>query len=69
MEQKQKKRKVYNQDILEHLQARYGFSLDYIRKSLRGDRTGILPEKIVVEYADLEAETRKIIADYSKFIK
>ncbi len=60
-----KKRNLYNQDILEHIQQRYGFSLDYIRKSLRGDRTGILPEKILKEYFDLETETRKAIANFA----
>ena len=65
MSEKLKKRNIYNQDILEHIQSRYGFSLDYIRKSLRGDRTGILPEKIVFEYTQLEAETRKVIANYN----
>ncbi len=65
MTEKQKKRNVYNQDILEHLQTRYGFSLDYIRKSLRGDRIGLMPEKIIVEYAALEQETRRVITEYA----
>ena len=41
-----KLRRVYNQDILLVIKERYGFSLDYIRKSLRGDRIGLMPEKI-----------------------
>jgi hypothetical protein len=65
MKDDSKKRNLYNQDILDHIQQRYGFSLDYIRKSLRGDRIGILPEKILKEYTELEAETRKAIANFA----
>jgi hypothetical protein len=65
MKDASKKRNLYNQDILDHIQQRYGFSLDYIRKSLRGDRIGILPEKILKEYSDLELETRRAIANFA----
>lgn len=50
-----------NGQILKILQERYGFSLDYIRKSLRGDRTGILPDKLVQEYRALDAAAKKAI--------
>ena len=59
-------RRIYNQDILVVIKERYGFSLDYIRKSLRGDRTGLLPEKIIKEYDDLEYESRKAILEAVK---
>jgi hypothetical protein len=61
-----KTRRIYNQDILIVIKERYGFSLDYIRKSLRGDRTGLMPEKINKEYDDLEYETRKAIQETLK---
>ena len=66
MEQTLKIRRIYNQDILIVLKERYGFSLDYIRKSLRGDRIGLMPEKINKEYDDLEYETRRAISDALK---
>jgi len=44
------KKQNYNQDILKALSEKFGFSVDYIRKSLRGDRTGIMPDKIIAEY-------------------
>ena len=66
MEQILKIRRIYNQDILLILQERYGFSLDYIRKSLRGDRIGLLPEKINKEYDDLEYESRRAINEALK---
>lgn len=66
MKESGKIRQNYNQDILEHIQRRYGFSLDYIRKALRGDRVGILPNKIIEEYKALETETRNAIANFGK---
>ena len=63
---KVKTRQTYNPDILNHLQKHYGFSLDYIRKSLRGDRVGSIPNKIIEDYKNLEAETRNTIANYSR---
>ena len=66
MSENLKIRRIYNQDILLLIKDRYGFSLDYIRKSLRGDRTGLLPEKIIKEYNDLEYESRKAILEAVK---
>ena len=60
-----KKRIKFNEDILSILEDRYGYSLDYIRKSLRGDRVGIMPDKLIREYKKLEKE-HKIIAAAAK---
>ncbi len=68
MEENLKIRRIYNQDILIVIKERYGFSLDYIRKSLRGDRIGLLPEKIMKEYDDLEYESRKAILEAVKLL-
>ncbi len=68
MEDTLKIRRIYNQDILLVIKERYGFSLDYIRKSLRGDRIGLLPEKIMKEYDDLEYESRKAIHEAVKLL-
>lgn len=61
MSKSNKKRTYYDQNILNLIKERYGFSIDYIRKSLRGDRTGILPDKIIEEYKKLENEAKKAI--------
>ena len=68
MEDTLKIRRIYNQDILIVIKERYGFSLDYIRKSLRGDRIGLLPEKILKEYDDLEYESIKAIHEAVKLL-
>ncbi len=61
MSKKSKIRQNYNPDILEIIKERYGFSIDYIRKSLRGDRVGLLPEKIKKEYLDFDNESKKAL--------
>ncbi len=62
---KTKKTIFYNQDILNELKAKYGYEIDYIRKSIRGDRNGKMSEIIKKEYNKLLAETKKIIAKKS----
>ncbi|QSW90449.1 MULTISPECIES: hypothetical protein [Flavobacterium] len=51
----------YNQEILKILKNKYGYSYDYIRKSIRGDRSGEISEKIKYEYNKLVSESRKAI--------
>ncbi len=68
MEEKVKVRRIYNPDILLLLKERYGFSLDYIRKSLRLERTGLMPAKIIQEYDSLEYESRKAIQEAVKMM-
>ena len=58
-ENKQKKKVKYNQDALEILTQRFGYSIDYIRKSLRGDRVGILPDRVKKEYSIIVSELEK----------
>jgi len=53
----------YNQDVLKIIHDRYGFSYDYIRKSIRGDRVGITSDIIKKEYNVLYQEVRKVIED------
>ncbi len=48
-----KKRNNYNEDILTALHNKYGYSVDYIRKSLRKDREGIMPDILIKEYNKL----------------
>ncbi len=60
MNKAKQKRENYNTDILIVLQNKYGYSLDYIRKSLRGDRVGFVPDQLKKEYKALEAEALKL---------
>ena len=64
-----KKRNNYNEDILNNIKERLGYSLDYIRKSLRGDRVGEMPDIIKKEYKALEAEAKKAIKEKSQSLK
>lgn len=59
---KTKKAISFNQDILNELKAKYGYEIDYIRKSVRGDRVGKMSEQMKKEYYQLLAETKKTIA-------
>ncbi|MFC3159014.1 hypothetical protein SAMN05443633_107172 [Chryseobacterium arachidis] len=45
-----KKRTYYNAEILNILKERHSCSLDYIRKSLRGDRVGEKSDVLCKEY-------------------
>ena len=56
-----KKKNIYNGKILEALEKEFGFSIDYIRKSLRGDRSGIMPDKICARYKSLDNVASKAI--------
>ena len=55
-----KKRINYNEDILNVLIAKYDFTADYIRKSIRGDRNGIMPDRIKQEYKKLLVEDEQL---------
>lgn len=59
-----KKRSKYNEQVLVALKEKHGYSIDYIRKSLRGDRVGFIPDKLKKEYKKLvkEADTINEIA-------
>lgn len=52
------KRIKFNEGILNILKTRYGYSLDYIRKSLRGDRVGVMPDTLIKEYKKLNKEDK-----------
>ncbi|MFB9076433.1 hypothetical protein ACFFLS_24470 [Flavobacterium procerum] len=61
-----KTKESYNQDVLKLIQIKYGYSYDYIRKSIRGDRLGDVSNTIKAEYNKLNDEARKAIMMYSK---
>ncbi|QGN21582.1 hypothetical protein [Elizabethkingia anophelis] len=61
-----KKRNYYNEVILNELVKRHGFSVDYIRKALRNDRTGIVPDILKKEYKQLESAANSAIQENSE---
>lgn len=54
------KRKTYNTGIIIVLKNKYGFSVDYIRKCLRGDRVGFMPDEIKQDYKNLLKAAEKL---------
>lgn len=60
------KKQNYNEDILIKLEIKYGYSIDYMRKCLRGDRVGVMPDKIKAEYNSLNIAAKKAIEEASK---
>ena len=53
----------YNTEILKALSKKYGYSTDYIRKCLRKDRNGIMPDKIRKDYKTIESDLEKSIKE------
>lgn len=61
MDKSIKTKPSYNQEILKIIKIRHDFSYDYIRKSIRGDRVGIVSDTIRAEYNKLNNESKKAI--------
>jgi hypothetical protein len=61
MDKNIKSKPSYNQDVLKIIKARHGYSYDYIRKSIRGDRVGIICDMLKAEYQKLNSEAKKAI--------
>lgn len=60
------KKPKYNETALNILSSKYGLSIDYIRKCIRKDRVGMVPDKILKEYAKLDAAAQKAIVQTAK---
>jgi|GEM_PF-884832 len=56
----------YNQDVLKIIKEKHGYSYDYIRKSIRGDRVGIICDIIKAEYKRLDNEYRIVRESQAK---
>ena len=56
-----KTKSTYNKEVLEIIQDRFHCSADYVRKCIRGDRAGIVPDQIKSEYNRLNNEVKKAI--------
>jgi len=61
MDKTKKKKDNYNDDIIIELVGRYGYTRDYVLKSIRGDRTGTIPTRIQDEYNQLDRASKAAI--------
>lgn len=52
----------YNPVIIKKLKEKYGFSVQFIGQSLRGDRTSDMSLKICEDYKLMEKEINRVIA-------
>lgn len=63
MDKNIKSKPSYNQDVLKIIKEKHGYSYDYIRKSIRGDRVGIICDMLKTEYHKLDNESKKAIVN------
>lgn len=61
MSKTKKKHVNYNDVVIDELRCRYGFTRDYILKSIRGDRVGSTAIRIQEEYWRLDRMARQAI--------
>lgn len=61
MNKSNKKRTYYNEEALEAIEKKYGYSIDYIRKCIRGDRTGLMADAIKKDYDEFIAACKAAI--------
>jgi hypothetical protein len=66
MDKNIKTKPSYNQDVLKIIKERHGYSYDYIRKSIRGDRVGTICDILKTEYHQLCRESKKAIENQIK---
>lgn len=57
-----KKERKYNTMVIDGLIKKYGFTRNYILKSIRGERVGTFPTRIKEEYHRLDRAARMAIA-------
>ncbi|MBF4518662.1 hypothetical protein IRZ71_20090 [Flavobacterium sp. ANB] len=69
MDKNIKSKPSYNQDVLKIIKERHGYSYDYIRKSIRGDRVGIICDIIKSEYNRLNNEYKKLLENQTNRLK
>ena len=58
-----KKRENYNTEILFAVKEATGYSIDYIRKCLRKDRTGQMPDEVIKLYNRMKKASDDAIAE------
>lgn len=66
MSESKEKIKDWNNDVVKTLKKRYGYTADYIRKSVNGDRVGIIPDKLKKEYLQMAKAAKEAIEQTAK---
>lgn len=66
---KQKKYPHYDQDVLNVLHKRHGYSKMYIRKFLSGERKSIMGDRIVKEYQKLVKASKEAQKEKEKTLQ
>lgn len=66
MDKNRKSKPSYNQDVLKIIKEKHGYSYDYIRKSIRGDRVGLMSDILKAEYNKLNKEAQKTLENYKQ---
>ncbi|MGN7811910.1 hypothetical protein [Flavobacterium sp. 22076] len=69
MDKNIKSQPSYNQEVLKIIKEKHGYSYDYIRKSIRGDRTGIICDIIKAEYKRLDNEYKIVRENQAKRLR
>ncbi|ABQ04858.1 hypothetical protein [Flavobacterium johnsoniae] len=69
MDKNIKSQPSYNQEVLKIIKEKHGYSYDYIRKSIRGDRTGIICDIIKAEYKRLDNEYKIVRESQAKRLR
>lgn len=64
MDKSKQKKSVYNNTIIAELVVKYGFTRNYILKSIRGERVGSIPIKIQEEYKSLLSLSNQAIRQH-----
>lgn len=60
---KQKPRTYYHEDAIRILHERHGYTKNYIRMSISGDRVGLMPDRIKKEYHQMVAASKKAVQE------
>lgn len=63
---KQKPRTYYQEDIIRILHERHGYTKNYIRMCLSGDRIGLMPDRIKKEYQQMVTASKKAVEEVAK---
>ena len=63
---RQKPRTYYNEDAIRILQERHGYTKNYIRMSISGDRVGIMPDRLKKEYHQMVNAAKKAVEEAAK---
>lgn len=66
MDKSTQKRNSYNSIAIEQVADKYGVTPRYVRSSLKGDRKGIIPDRLIAEYKTLDREMKKTLESFKK---